>query len=484
MRKLLLIGLAVTLFGTTNAQTEKNDWAIGLHYGTQEYSGDLGDEFLKFNHARAFGLSLSKYLTPFWDVQGMATFNTFSSTGSNLMGMPETQFLDFNIMAKLKFNNGKWLKETSMIAPYLFAGFGDGITKASHYTNNSQNISVDVNMLAGLGFNIQLTEKFAVDLKSKYTYMWNDDMDNSMNVNDYQDQALMTTVGLVYSFSKGVDTDGDGIKDKLDKCPTVAGLLKFMGCPDTDADGVEDSKDACPKVAGTINGCPDSDKDGIIDSEDACPQVAGIKAMKGCPDADGDGVTDSKDACPSVKGTVKGCPDTDGDGVADKDDKCPKVKGAISNAGCPNDKDNDGIIDSKDKCPTIAGVASNNGCPEVKEETKKVMAKAMEGLFFGSGSSVIRSKSYTVLNNVASIMNANPTYKLSISGYTDNTGNEAKNLSLSKARAAAAKAYLVKKGVSASRLTSEGYGISNPRADNSTAAGRKLNRRVEFKVGF
>jgi len=112
------------------------------------------------------------------------------------------------------------------------------------------------------------------------------------------------------------------------------------------------------------------------------------------------------------------------------------------------------------------------------------MAQAMEGLFFNSGSSVILSKSYTVLDNVARIMNENPSYKLSISSYTDNTGNEAKNLILSQARAAAAKTYLIKKGVDASRLTSAGYGISNPRADNATAVGRKLNRRVEFKVAF
>lgn len=108
----------------------------------------------------------------------------------------------------------------------------------------------------------------------------------------------------------------------------------------------------------------------------------------------------------------------------------------------------------------------------------------MEGLFFNSGSSVIQPKSYAVLDNVAKIMIANSSYKLMISGYTDNTGSASGNLRLSKARAAAAKAYLIKDGVDASRMTSEGYGISNPRADNNTAAGRKLNRRVEFKVNY
>ena len=142
------------------------------------------------------------------------------------------------------------------------------------------------------------------------------------------------------------------------------------------------------------------------------------------------------------------------------------------------------LLISEDKCPNIAGIKENKGCPAIKEETKQVMTKAMEGLFFKSGSSVIQRRSYVVLDNVAKIMNENPSYKLKIEGHTDNTGNEAKNLQLSKDRAAAAKAYLVKKGIDVSRLTSEGYGITQPRADNASAKGRALNRRVEFTIEF
>ena len=225
----------------------------------------------------------------------------------------------------------------------------------------------------------------------------------------------------------------------------------------------------------------DSDNDGISDG----PLIAGLKEFNGCPDTDGDGFQDSEDKCPTVAGEINGCPkandDKDGDGVKDAVDKCPTVFGTVS--GCP-DGDKDGIADNVDKCPTVAGIAANSGCPQVDDEVKKVLAQAMEGLFFNSGSSVIQPKSYAVLDNVAKIMIANPSYKLMISGYTDNTGSASGNLRLSKARAAAAKAYLIKDGVDASRMTSEGYGISNPRADNNTAAGRKLNRRVEFKVNY
>lgn len=86
---------------------------------------------------------------------------------------------------------------------------------------------------------------------------------------------------------------------------------------------------------------PDSDGDGVIDSQDACPTVAGVAAYGGCPppppDADGDGVLDAQDACPTVPGSagIGGCPDSDGDGVADVQDACPTVAGVAAYGGCP-----------------------------------------------------------------------------------------------------------------------------------------------------
>ncbi len=480
MKKIILLGIALATFTFANAQTKAKDWNVGLHFGTQEYLGDMDDEFFTFEQHGAYGVSLSKYLTPWFDVMGMVTYSNLDSKDS--LSSFEAKFLDFNLMAKMKLNNGKWLKESSFIQPYIFLGFGDAVSWADHYTQNRKNMSVDVNLLGGAGINFAVSERIGINLMSKYTYMWTDQLDNRVSdVRNFQDQALMTTIGLNYNFTGKKDSDNDGVYDKDDKCPTVFGLAKFAGCPDTDADGVEDSKDDCPKVAGTLNGCPDTDKDGIADKDDSCPTVAGIAKFNGCADTDGDGVEDSKDACPTVAGTLNGCPDSDKDGVADSKDACPQVFGTIN--GCP-DTDKDGIIDSEDKCPKVAGIAANGGCPAIKEETKKVLATAMEGLFFNSGSAVIQRKSYSVLDNVAQIMNANPSYKLNIEGHTDNTGNEAKNLQLSKDRAAAAKTYLINKGVDASRLSSQGFGIVNPRADNKTAAGRKLNRRVEFKVAF
>jgi len=82
------------------------------------------------------------------------------------------------------------------------------------------------------------------------------------------------------------------------------------------------------------------------------------------------------------------------------------------------------------------------------------------------------------------VMNENPSYNLDINGHTDSKGAASMNLDLSQRRAEAVMNYLTKQGVEASRLKATGYGQTIPVATNSTAVGRALNRRVEFKVNF
>lgn len=148
------------------------------------------------------------------------------------------------------------------------------------------------------------------------------------------------------------------------------------------------------------------------------------------------------------------------------------------------DSDGDGIIDKVDRCPDFAGVEENDGCPEVKEEVKTVMREAMEGLFFNLNSADIKEESFVVLDKVALIMKDNPDYKLFIQGHTDNSGDPSFNLDLSKKRAAAAKDFLINKGIEETRIASEGYGDTRPLENNDTREGRTRNRRVEFTIEF
>ena len=202
-------------------------------------------------------------------------------------------------------------------------------------------------------------------------------------------------------------------------------------------------------------------------------------------DSDHDGVPDSLDACPFIAGLpqFQGCPDTDGDGIPDNKDKCPDVAGLPEYAGCPPpDRDHDGVIDSEDQCPDVPGIAANHGCPEIKKEVITRVEKAAKAIFFNTGKSTLKKISYAQLNVVVGIMKEDTTLYADIEGYTDNVGKPERNVILSDARAAAVRNYFVSKGISADRLTSKGYGETNPVADNKSAPGRAQNRRTVIKL--
>ena len=91
--------------------------------------------------------------------------------------------------------------------------------------------------------------------------------------------------------------------------------------------------------------------------------------------------------------------------------------------------------------------------------------------------------SFALMDELAKTIVDNPqVQKVSIEGHASNEGQAQHNLTLSKARAEAVRAYLVSKGVSADRLSSQGFGATKPIASNDNEEGREKNRRVEFKI--
>jgi outer membrane protein OmpA-like peptidoglycan-associated protein len=101
---------------------------------------------------------------------------------------------------------------------------------------------------------------------------------------------------------------------------------------------------------------------------------------------------------------------------------------------------------------------------------------------FRSDSSDINAGFYPVLNSVAKVLKKYSNSTVMVMGYTDSTGSVDYNQSLSQQRAQAVASYLMGQGIKSSRFEVMGMGISNPIADNSTAAGRQQNRRVEIKI--
>jgi outer membrane protein OmpA-like peptidoglycan-associated protein len=103
-------------------------------------------------------------------------------------------------------------------------------------------------------------------------------------------------------------------------------------------------------------------------------------------------------------------------------------------------------------------------------------------LTFETGSATLKPESKVQLRDVAEILKAYPSASVKIGGYTDNTGDPAANLELSRARATSVVNELIALGIPAERLAAEGYGETNPVASNDTDSGRSQNRRIALRV--
>ncbi|MGZ3757462.1 MAG: OmpA family protein [Mucilaginibacter sp.] len=158
------------------------------------------------------------------------------------------------------------------------------------------------------------------------------------------------------------------------------------------------------------------------------------------------------------------------------------------------DSDNDGVPDLYDKCPNtpVGTIVDGAGCPLnvvrqplsrtiVTEQDKKVVKDAVDNLEFDFGKATLRPVSFVTLDRLAQLL-TEKNLNLKLSGYTDNRGPDWVNLKLSKDRAEAIRIYLVRKGVNPAHITATGYGAAQPIADNNTAEGRQMNRRVEFNL--
>jgi outer membrane protein OmpA-like peptidoglycan-associated protein len=142
------------------------------------------------------------------------------------------------------------------------------------------------------------------------------------------------------------------------------------------------------------------------------------------------------------------------------------------------DNDGDGVQNYMDKCPhTVKGnKVGKNGCPNtIIIET----AKLYRNITFGFNQYDLTTSAHPILNQIIASLKAQPEIDIEVQGHTDSIGNSQYNNNLSLKRANAVKAYLVSKGIAASRVSTNGYGSQRPVSSNKSAKGRLLNRRVE-----
>jgi outer membrane protein OmpA-like peptidoglycan-associated protein len=449
LSKILVVALLFVGFNSIQAQDENNPWQIGFGLNAIDVYSAAGTNARLGSNTSSFGneffnatdhwnilpsisyVTVSKFVGDGFSVGARGSLNRISKLGD----VEVDDLSHYAVDGLIKY---AFLKNT-VIDPFVEVGGG--------YTWVDEIGSGTVN--GGVGVNVWFSENIGLTLQTVYKHAFED-----YGVTHFQHLA-----GINIKFG-GTDTDGDGVYDKDDACPEVAGLEAFNGCPDADGDGIEDSKDACPNAAGSkeMNGCPDQDGDGVADKDDACPSVAGSKALNGCPDADGDG-------------------------VADKDDACPSEAGPAANKGCPyNDKDGDGVLDKDDMCPDVAGTVANKGCPEVTAEVQKKLNDFAKTILFNTGKSSIQASSTGVMVDIITILREYPTAKFTVEGHTDSVGSAKLNQNLSESRALSVKEFLVEKGIEEFRLSAMGYGEDKPIATNATRAGREQNRRVEINL--
>ena len=132
----------------------------------------------------------------------------------------------------------------------------------------------------------------------------------------------------------------------------------------------------------------------------------------------------------------------------------------------------------------IPGLEPNQSYGTVKLTVQFELPKTftLDNVLFETGSYKLTGFSFAELNELAEYLTLKKEIKIEIAGHTDNVGEDAANLKLSQDRANTVRNYLIKKGINPARVTAVGYGETQPIADNSTAQGRKLNRRTEVRI--
>ena len=304
---------------------------------------------------------------------------------------------------------------------YLFGGLGYEYVVDGHDTFDSLPF-----FQGGIGAKYGLSD--SLNLLAEFKGM---QVFDGNNEDDDEDNEFTVSVGVNFPF-------GATPAPKVERADV-----------DSDADGVFDANDLCPN----------SPQGSTVDAGGCAIQVSAVVAeapVEG--DMDKDGVPDSIDACPdtvlteNMEISANGCEikillDSDGDGVTDDEDRC--------------------------KATPVGAEVDVSGC-----------AKMINlHVNFATNRADIKDASLGNVLDFANYLKSSPDGTIAIiEGYTDSSGNEAKNKELSKDRAYAVRRALIAAGVKKRMVRAYGRGSANPVADNATKEGRAQNRRIEAVI--
>ena len=484
--KKLTVSITFILIFAANIYSQENTQRYNPFSGTIVFSFDGGATLAGTDYSGLgvdyLGRASLEYFFPAWAQSGFG-LRLFGSAGFILGNDPSIDPSTFH--SKINTFGGGVVFTYSIrekIFPYLYAGIShlsfdpkgeDGMSLPNKIAGKYHGSETNYNM--ELGVRYPFTPNLSLDFNTGIQLSTNDWLDDKATGvgNDF---FLTILGGISYSFLTKFDSDGDGVIDFKDACPNTQRGLKVdeFGCPiDSDHDGVADYLDECPDTPHNVhvdeNGCPlDSDEDGVPDYTDICPETPKrieVDAL-GCPyDLDADGVPDYLDKCPDTPSDVE-----------------------IDKNGCPVDSDLDGVPDYLDQCPgTLPGLqVDENGCEiniEQQEEAfvepnpnDKITLSA--STYFDPDNTKLKSNEFPKLEKILAVMKKYPISRWSIEGYTDSSQTESGSLQFSKLRAESIANFFISHGVPAVRITTEGFGMTDPVADNQTPEGRTMNNRI------
>jgi outer membrane protein OmpA-like peptidoglycan-associated protein len=234
------LAVLVLSLSFAQAQTSDNRWMAGLSAIFMDYQGPLTGDYLQ---ARSFdpGITMGAhaYLTPLLNLSVNSSFVPEASYPITQDNILRTSLIDANVLARVKLNNGKLLREDALLAPYIGSGFG----------LNSASNNVRLYIPAVLGLQIQVSKNFSLQLETTY----------KQPLKKGATQPLTHSAGFVFALPGNspppkrpvetkmedtemlVDSDKDGVPDRNDVCPDVKGKAMYLGCPDAPATEPEEA---------------------------------------------------------------------------------------------------------------------------------------------------------------------------------------------------------------------------------------------------
>jgi outer membrane protein OmpA-like peptidoglycan-associated protein len=508
-----------TKFGIRYSQLAPENEFKNIGFGGND---DFSFDSYKFSYlAQAFlGIELSRAL----ELQINAGYGTYAgkamwSTDSDY-GEYESTIIPASLVFRISpFDVGGW-------NPYVYLGGGvmNYDVKTSPVGVGGDPVEKDgwtAVIPAGIGAEFALSDGLLLDFSIGGGMTTTYDLDGYRSPEgDIWDSYFTVGLGLTFT-GQNCDYDKDG--DGLGKCDEEKWGTDPNN-PDTDGDGLLDGEEVFKYKTDPLN--PDTDGDGLSDGDEVHKyrtdplkwdtdgdglsdgdEVLKYKTDPLKADTDGDGLSDGDEVLKYKTDPLK--KDTDGDGLSDSQEVLG-VSVELKIVGKPvetklfktdplkADTDVDGLTDYEEVMvyktnPLVVdtdggtigdGVEVKRGTDPLdpSDDVVKIdVPIVLEGITFATNKFDVTPESEKVLAGALKTLQIHTDIIVEISGHTDNVGSDAYNQKLSQRRADAVKAWLVGKGIPASRITSVGYGEGSPRVSNDTEENRRLNRRIEFK---